>query len=140
MARILVINPNCSAHCTAGIDTAVERFRRPDGPAIDVVTLTEGPPAIYTWRDWHAVVEPLCQRIERESAELYIIACASDPGIEAARAATRRPVLGVFRSAIAAALAGRAGSGRVAAIVSGGNIDLEKFAQLTESSGVLRSL
>jgi Asp/Glu/hydantoin racemase len=105
MARILIINPNRSADCTAGIDAAVARFRQPGGPAIDVVDLPEGPPAIYTWRDWHAVVEPLCRRIERETAELYVIACASDPGIEAARMATRRPVLGVFRSAVAAAVA-----------------------------------
>jgi allantoin racemase len=105
MARILVINPNRSADCTAGIDAAVARFRYPGGPAIDVVDLPEGPPAIYTWRDWHAVVEPLCRRIEREAADLYVIACASDPGIEAARAVTDRPVLGVFRAAVAAAVA-----------------------------------
>ncbi len=49
-------------------------------------------------------------------------------------------VEGASACAIAAALSGRAGSGKVAAIVSGGNIDLEKFAQLTASSGVLRSL
>jgi threonine dehydratase len=49
-------------------------------------------------------------------------------------------VEGASACAIAAALSGRAGSGKVAAIVSGGNIDLEKFAQLTGSSGVLRSL
>jgi threonine dehydratase len=65
---------------------------------------------------------------------------------EAARAmklvAERNRVIveGASACAIAAALSGRAGSGKVAAIVSGGNIDLEKFAQLTESSGVLRSL
>jgi len=105
MARILVINPNRSADCTAGIDAAVARFRHPAGPAIDVVDLPEGPPAIYTWRDWHAVVEPLCRRIEREAADVYVIACASDPGIEAARATTDRPVLGVFRAAVAAAVA-----------------------------------
>lgn len=105
MARILVINPNRSADCTAGIDAAIARFRHPGGPAIDVVDLPDGPPAIYTWRDWHAVVEPLCRRIEREAAEVYVVACASDPGIEAARAATPRPVLGVFRSAVAAAVA-----------------------------------
>jgi len=105
MARILVINPNCSADCTAGIDAAVARFRHPGGPAIDVVDLPEGPPAIYTWRDWHAVVEPLCRRIERETADVYVIACASDPGIEAARATTNQPVLGVFRAAVAAAAA-----------------------------------
>jgi Asp/Glu/hydantoin racemase len=105
MARILIINPNRSAACTAGIDAAVARFRHTAGPAIDVVDLQEGPPAIYTWRDWHAVVEPLCRRIEREAADVYVIACASDPGIEAARATTKRPVLGVFRSAVAAAVA-----------------------------------
>jgi len=105
MARILVINPNRSADCTAGIEAAVARFRHHPGPTIDVVDLPEGPPAIYTWRDWHAVVEPLCRRIEREAADVYIIACASDPGIEAARAATPRPVLGVFHSAVAAAVA-----------------------------------
>jgi threonine dehydratase len=42
--------------------------------------------------------------------------------------------------AIAAALSGRAGAGKVGAIVSGGNIDLEKFAQLTGSSGRMESL
>lgn len=41
---------------------------------------------------------------------------------------------GASACAIAAALSGRAGTGKVAAIVSGGNIDLDKFAQLTASS------
>jgi threonine dehydratase len=36
---------------------------------------------------------------------------------------------GAAACAVAAALSGRAGSGKIAAIVSGGNIDLEKFAQ-----------
>lgn len=105
MARILVINPNSSAACSAGIDAAVAPFRFPTGPALEVVTLREGPPAIYSWRDWHSVVEPLCRTIERERADCYVIACASDPGIEAARGITSRPVLGVFRSAVAAATA-----------------------------------
>jgi threonine dehydratase len=37
---------------------------------------------------------------------------------------------GAAACAVAAARSGRAGSGKVVAIVSGGNIDLEKFAQL----------
>ncbi|MGE0223878.1 MAG: aspartate/glutamate racemase family protein [Acetobacteraceae bacterium] len=105
MARILVVNPNCSPDCSAGISEAIAPFRFPDGPALDVVTLAEGPPAIYSWRDWHGVVEPLCRLIERTPADVYVIACASDPGIEAARASTDRPVLGVFRSALATAAA-----------------------------------
>lgn len=105
MARILVINPNCSTDCSAGISAALTQFRLPGGPAIDVKTLAEGPPAIYTWRDWHKVVDPLCAMIRRELADVYVVACASDPGIEAARAVTDQPVLGVFRSAVAFAAA-----------------------------------
>src|SRR5580658_2077233 len=57
--------------------------------------------------------------------------------VEAARAmklvAERNRVIveGAAACAVAAALSGRAGSGKVVAIVSGGNIDLDKFAQLT---------
>jgi allantoin racemase len=105
MARILVINPNCSEACSAGISDAIAPFRFAGGPVLDVVTLREGPPAIYTWRDWHAVVEPMCRLVERSDADIYVIACASDPGIEAVRTATTRPVLGIFRSAVASAVA-----------------------------------
>ncbi len=105
MARILMINPNASEACSDGISVVVAPFRRFGGPVIDVVTLHEGPPAIYSWRDWHAVVEPMCHLVERESADIYIIACASDPGIEAARSVTSSPVLGIFRSAVATAVA-----------------------------------
>jgi allantoin racemase len=105
MARILVVNPNSSVACSAGISAALAPFRLPGGPEFDVATLAEGPPAIYDWRDWHGVVEPLCRLIECEAADAYVIACASDPGIEAARATTQRPVFGVFRSAVAVAVA-----------------------------------
>ncbi len=105
MARILFINPNRSAACGAGIDAAIAPFRRPGSPALEVVSLPEGPEAIYSWRDWYSAAEPICRCIEREPADAYVIACASDPGIEAARAITGRPVLGVFRSAVASAIA-----------------------------------
>ena len=105
MPRVLVINPNSSAACGAGIDAAVTPFRVPGGPAIDVVNVPDGPPAILSWRDWHAAVEPMCRVAERSEAGVYVIACASDPGLEAVRALTDRPVLGVFRCAVAAAIA-----------------------------------
>ena len=105
MARILIINPNSSTECSDGIAAAVAPFRFAGGPALDVATLAEGPPAIYSWLDWHGVVPQLCRLIEREPADAYVVACASDPGIEAARAVTTRPVFGVFRCAVAAAAA-----------------------------------
>src|SRR5262249_31780437 len=94
-----------STDCSAGIDVAIAPFRFAGGPVLKVATLEQGPPAVYSWRDWHAGGEPLCRRIERDPADAYVIACASDPGIEAARAMTDRPVFGVFRSAVAAAMA-----------------------------------
>ncbi|MGA9868316.1 MAG: aspartate/glutamate racemase family protein [Acetobacteraceae bacterium] len=105
MARILVINPNRSMSCGDGIAAAIAPFRGIGGAEFDVVSLREGPEAIYSWGDWHAAVGPICRRIERDAAGAYVIACASDPGIEAARAVTARPVLGVFRCAVAAAVA-----------------------------------
>jgi Asp/Glu/hydantoin racemase len=105
MARILIINPNSSGPCSAGIDDAVAPFRLPGGPVLDVVTMQDGPPAIYSWADWHAAVAPVCRRIADDKADIYIVACASDPGIEAARAVTMKPVLGVFRAAVATAVA-----------------------------------
>jgi allantoin racemase len=105
MARILVVNPNSSLACSDGIVAALAPFRLLGAPVFDVMTLHEGPPAIYDWRDWHGVVEPLCRLVEREPADAYVIACASDPGIEAVRAMTTRPVFGVFRSAVASAVA-----------------------------------
>lgn len=109
MARILVINPNSSEACSAGISAALAPLRLPGGPVLEVATLAEGPPAIYSWRDWHAVVEPMCRLVQRDAtnapADAYVIACASDPGIEAVRSATDRPVFGIFRSAVAAAVA-----------------------------------
>lgn len=105
MARILVINPNSSTACSDGIGAAISPLRTASGPRIDVVTTPDGPPAVYSWRDWHAAVEPVCRRIAADPADVYIVACASDPGIEAARATTSKPVLGVFRSAVASAIA-----------------------------------
>ena len=104
MARILVINPNASRACGDGISAALEPLRFAGGPLLDVVTLEDGPPGIYSWRDWHAAVEPLVRCVSRTEADVYVIACASDPGIEAVRACTTRPVLGVFRCAVASAL------------------------------------
>jgi Asp/Glu/hydantoin racemase len=50
-------------------------------------------------------VEPVCRLVERSDADIYVIACASDPGIEAVRTVTTRPVLGIFRCSVAAAVA-----------------------------------
>lgn len=102
--RILILNPNTSQACTAAMAAAVAPLAAPGLPRPEVVSLPDGVPAVASWRDWHAVVEPLCRAIAREEADAYVIGCASDPGLEAARTVTPRPVIGMFRAAVAAAL------------------------------------
>ena len=102
--RILVINPNSSTGVTEDIARAVDGLRFRDGPAIECMTLAEGPPGIETQRHVDEVVAPLCRTIEREQAEAFVIACFSDPGLHAAREATRAPVFGIAQCGMLAAL------------------------------------
>lgn len=104
--RILVINPNSTEAVTRGIDQAVEPLRMPGGPAIDCVTLEEGPPGIETQQHVDSVVAPLL-RLVRENESRYaafVIACYSDPGLHSLREATRKPVLGISECGILTAL------------------------------------
>lgn len=117
--RILFINPNSSTACGAGIAAALAPLRAPGLPALEVVSLPEGPPAIYTWGDWFSAAGPIlaCIGREQERTDAFVIACASDPALPAAREATRRPVFGMFSSAVLQAL-GLAERFGVIAIVS----------------------
>lgn len=117
MARILFVNPNSSQACSDGIDVAIAPFRFAGGPALEVATLRDGPPAIYSWTDWFSVAPGLVALVRREAADCFVIACASDPALPAVREATARPVIGIFSSAVLAALA-RAERFGVIAIVS----------------------
>ena len=104
--RILVINPNSTEVVTRGIDEAVAPLRMAGGPAIDCVTLAEGPPGIESQRDVDGVVGPMLNLVlikEKEYAA-FVIACYSDPGLHSLREATRKPVLGIAECAILTAL------------------------------------
>jgi len=105
-SRILVINPNCTETVTRGIDEACEPLRIAGGPAIDCVTLKEGPPGIETQRHVDGVVSHLLDLIqgrERKYAA-FVIACYSDPGLHSLREATKKPVLGISECGILTAL------------------------------------
>jgi allantoin racemase len=104
--RILVINPNSTDAVTRAIDEAMAPLRIYGGPAIDCMTLGEGPPAIESQHDADAVILPLCRVIREAEAEFaaFVIACFSDPGLFAAREATPKPVLGIAESGILMAL------------------------------------
>ncbi len=106
MDKILVINPNSTEAVTRGIDEAVEPLRIEGGPAIDCVTLKEGPPGIETQQHVDSVVAPMLKLIREQEKDYaaFVIACYSDPGLHSLREATKKPVLGISECGILTAL------------------------------------
>lgn len=106
MDRMLVINPNSTEAVTRGIDEACAPLRMPGGPAIDCVTLKEGPPGIETQRHVDGVISPLLDLVLREEKRYaaFVLACYSDPGLHSLREATKKPVLGISECGILTAL------------------------------------
>ena len=104
--RILVINPNSTEAVTRGIDEACAPLRMAGGPAIEAMTLREGPPGIETQQHVDSVVSPLLKLVKNRENEYsaFVIACYSDPGLHAIREATRKPVLGISECGILTAL------------------------------------
>jgi allantoin racemase len=101
---ILVINPNSNPEVTAGLRDAVRPFALRGGPAIACVDLPEGPFGIESEADVAAVIPLLEARVRAEPAAAFVIACYSDPGIEACRMAVARPVFGIGESAMLTAM------------------------------------
>src|SRR5688572_20213262 len=103
---ILVINPNSSDTVTRAMDDACEPLRISGGPAIECVTLEDGPPGIESQRDVDGVVGPLMRVVSEceKNHSAFVIACFSDPGIHAVRELTRKPVLGIAEGGILTAL------------------------------------
>ena len=94
--RILVINPNSSLAVTAAIDASLGPLRIAGGPEIVVDMLRSGPSGIATQTDADSVVMPLAQWVREDSADAFVLACFSDPGLHAVReAAGGRPVMGI---------------------------------------------
>lgn len=103
---ILVINPNSNPAVTAGLDAAMAPFRMDGSLPIECVTVPDGPYGIESQADSDAAVPPMLTMIrERADAAAVVIACYSDPGIDAAREATPVPVFGMQESGFLTAMA-----------------------------------
>src|SRR5260370_14510655 len=79
--RILVINPNSTEAVTQGIDSAMEPLRMPGGPAIECVTLKEGPPGIENQAHVDQVVGPIGAMVRKpdNDASPFVVASSSVP-------------------------------------------------------------
>ena len=103
---VVVLNPNSTQAVTDSLSVALESLRLPGGPAIECATLAGAPAGIETDADVAAVIDPICDyfRAREERASAFVIACFSDPGIDAARSVVDRPVLGMAESGYLTAL------------------------------------
>jgi len=70
---IVVINPNSTETVTAGIDRTLEPLRFAGGPAIECVTLKEGPPGIESQAQSDAVIAPLIRSRESKAVPSFPI-------------------------------------------------------------------
>lgn len=105
MGPIVVINPNSNQAVTDGLADALAPFAKA-GPGIECVTLTDGPFGIESQVHSDQVVMPLVRLVEsRPDASAFVIACYSDPGIDACRSVARAPVFGIQESGILTAMA-----------------------------------
>ena len=103
--EIIVINPNSNEHVTSSMNTALEPLRLDNGPIIRSVTNVDGPSGIESQQDADTAALQVIDIIKRNnSADAFVIACFSDPGIFAAREVTSKPVFGIAESGILTAL------------------------------------
>lgn len=103
---IYVINPNSTERVTRGIDEAVTPLRMTGGPAIECLTLADGPPGIQSQRDVDGLIPALLKRaagLENEAAA-FVVACFSDPGMHSLREQSTKPVLGIAECGVLTAL------------------------------------
>ncbi|MGJ8543905.1 MAG: aspartate/glutamate racemase family protein [Sulfitobacter sp.] len=102
---IVVINPNSNQAVTDGLDRALAPFRLDGGPEIKCVTLKEGPFGVESQVHSDQVVLPLVNLLAQyPDASAFVIACYSDPGIDACRSVSPVPVFGIQESGVLTAL------------------------------------
>lgn len=101
--RIKVINPNVVLPMTRDIEDAAKSVAGP-GTRITAVSPAIGPTAIECQMEFvfaaAGVIDTIAKAEKEENDDAYIIACSCDPGLEAAREITAKPVVGIGEAAI----------------------------------------
>ena len=96
--KIKIINPNTTQSMTESIENLARRVARSD-TQVWAVTPASGPDSIECYVDEYLAVPGVLKEVIRgdreEGADAFIIACFGDPGLQAAREVTSKPVLGI---------------------------------------------
>ncbi len=100
--RIFVINPNTSEEFTEQIRQALEGIKRPD-TELTVVNPQHGPVSIESVRD-ETLAGPhileLVRRANEEEYDIILLACFSDPALDAAKEVSEIPVIGIEEASL----------------------------------------
>lgn len=103
--KILIVNPN-SDKKTGEILRRKAAQTAPEGMEFDVVCLTATPLLISSYQDCAVAAVEVASLIgqKQEEYDAFIIACHSDPGLEAVREISEKPVWGIgeasFKTAV----------------------------------------
>ena len=100
--KIKIINPNTTLEMTESIRRMAESVCDSDTELL-VVSPTIGPASIEGYVDEYMAAVGVVDEVikgDKENCDAYIIACFGDPGLQAAREATDKPVLGIAESAM----------------------------------------
>ena len=104
--KIKLINPNMTDSMTESIRLCAEKHAAA-GTEITAVSAKTGVSSIECYVDEYlavpAVLKEIVEGDKEEGFDAYIIACFGDPGLQAAREITDKPVLGIAEAAITAA-------------------------------------
>jgi allantoin racemase len=95
--RIFVINPNTSQSVTEHLRRELEKVKRPD-TELTVVNPKHGPVSIESVYDEALATPPTLELVRHANEEGYdviVLACFSDPGLDAAKEISKIPVIGI---------------------------------------------
>jgi len=100
--KILVINPNTSESMTEHVRKELDQIKRPDTD-LTVVCAERGPETIESaYEELFAAMATLewVKKANRDGFDAVIIACFSDPGLEAAKEISDIPVIGIEEASL----------------------------------------
>ncbi len=100
--RIFVINPNTSVSMTNHIREALGPIKRED-TELTVVCPDRGPETVESAYDEAHVVPPTLELVKKANEEGYdavVLACFSDPGLDAAKEISSIPVVGIEEASL----------------------------------------
>lgn len=100
--KIKVINPNTTLDMTKSIEHAAKHAARLD-TEITAVSPKMGPISIESYYDEYLSIPGVLEEIkagEKEGIDAFVIACWGDPGLNAARELTDKPVIGIAEASL----------------------------------------